>query len=125
MKKFIIAAFAMLAVVVCIAAQRHYSEELKESKAYVEYNIPNVTSGTMSIYNVDRLHAFMPYDVREKTRLAYMDIVSDPRQDFCYSGVRVKRTANTWEFYYGGASVIVRNATDEELSMIFNMPDII
>ena len=128
MKKVILSILILLSVVLCVAAKRvtiHYTEELKDSKAYVEYNIPNVTTGEMGIYNVDRIFCLMPYDVQEKMVLAYRDIINDSRAEFTYGGVKVKHSDTTWEFYYNGASVVVNNATASELDLIFRMRDVI
>lgn len=103
----------------------NYTEELKSSKAFVEYNIPNITDGSMMLYQFDKIFCLMPYDIQEKMVLAFREIVCDPRSDFSYAGVKVKHTDTTWEFYYNGAYVIVRGATNSELTGIFRMRDVI
>ena len=128
MKKVFLSILIVLSVVVCVAAKRvstHYTEELKASKAYVEYSIPNITDGAMMLYQVDRLFCLMPYDVQEKMVLAFRDIIYNPRPEFTYGGVNVKHTDTTWEFYCNGASVVVRGATESELSSIFRIRDVI
>lgn len=128
MKKVVLSLLVVLSTVVCIAAKRiqvNYSEELKASKAYVEYNIPNITDGAMMLYQVDRLFCLMPHDVQEKMVLAFRDIIYNPRSEFTYGGVKVKHTDTTWEFYCNGASVVVRGATESELSSIFRIRDVI
>ena len=67
-----------------------------------------------------KIYALMPQDVKEQAEIAYNDIVSKNKSDFHYVGVRVKHTETTWEFYYNGAKIIVRNATRAELNEIFN-----
>ena len=128
MKKVVLSLLVVLSTAVCIAAKRiqaNYTEELKASKAYVEYNIPNITDGAMMLYQVDRLFCLMPHDVQEKMVLAFRDIIYNPRSEFTYGGVKVKHTDTTWEFYCNGASVVVRGATESELSSIFRMRDVI
>lgn len=128
MKKVVLSLLVVLSTVVCIAAKRiqvNYTEELKASKAYVEYSIPNITDGAMMLYQVDRLFCLMPYDVQEKMVLAFRDIIYNPRPEITYGGVKVKHTDTTWEFYCNGASVVVRGATESELSSIFRMRDVI
>ena len=128
MKKVVLSLLVVFSTVVCIAAKRiqaNYTEELKASKAYVEYNIPNITDGAMMLYQVDRLFCLMPHDVQEKMVLAFRDIIYNPRSEFTYGGVKVKHTDTTWEFYCNGASVVVRGATESELSPIFRIRDVI
>ena len=128
MKKVVLSLLVVLSTVVCIAAKRiqvNYTEELKASKAYVEYNIPNITDGAMMLYQVDRLFCLMPHDVQEKMVLAFRDIIYNPRSEFTYGGVKVKHTDTTWEFYCNGASVVVKGATESELSSIFRIRDVI
>jgi hypothetical protein len=128
MKKLVLSLLVVLSTVVCIAAKRiqvNYTEELKASKAYVEYNIPNITDGAMMLSQVDRLFCLMPYDVQEKMVLAFRDIIYNPKPEFTYGGVKVKHTDTTWEFYCNGASVVVRGATESELSSIFRIRDVI
>lgn len=128
MKKVVLSLLVVFSTVVCITAKRiqaNYTEELKASKAYVEYNIPNITDGAMMLYQVDRLFCLMPHDVQEKMVLAFRDIIYNPRSEFTYGGVKVKHTDTTWEFYCNGASVVVRGATESELSSIFRIRDVI
>ena len=128
MKKVFLSILIVLSVVGGVAAKRvstHYTEELKAFKAYVEYSIPNITDGAMMLYQVDRLFCLMPYDVQEKMVLAFRDIIYNPRSEFTYGGVKVKHTDTTWEFYCNCASVVVRGATESELSSIFRIRDVI
>lgn len=118
MKKFFLVAFIALTTVICVASTVANNAAI-ESDATVEYVIPNVTFGTMSLENVSKIFALMPGDVLEKCAEAYDDIVSNPKQVFTYGGVRVKRTGSDWEFNYQGASVKVHGATNEELNQIF------
>lgn len=89
------------------------------SNATVDYVIPNITSGSIKLDHFRKIYNLMPSDIHKQAAMAFDDIVNNPRSDFKYAGVRVKHTASTWEFYYKGGSVIVRNATDAELQSIF------
>ncbi len=89
------------------------------SDATVEYVIPNITSGSIKLDHFRKIYNLMPNDIHQQAAMAFHDIANNPKSDFRYAGVRIKHTANTWEFYYKGGSVIVRNASDAELKSIF------
>lgn len=98
------------------------SSEIKTnpaSDATVEYVIPNITSGSIKLDHFRKIYNLMPNDIHQQAAMAFHDIANNPKSDFRYAGVRIKHTANTWEFYYKGGSVIVRNASDAELKSIF------
>lgn len=122
MKKFFLAALVALTAVIGVSAAANSSKAEPVSDATVEYVIPHITSGSMQLQHVHKLFDLMPYDIQEKAAMAYNDIVTDTRSEFVYGGVRVKHTDTTWEFYYKGGSVIVRNATPAELLDIFRVP---
>jgi hypothetical protein len=86
----------------------------------VEYVIPNIISGSIQLDQFKKIFALMPQDIKEQAEIAYSDIISKDKSDFHYAGVRVKHTDTTWEFYYNGAKIIVKNATKAELNEIFN-----
>jgi hypothetical protein len=89
------------------------------SDATVEYVIPNITSGSIKLDHFRKIYNLMPNDIHQQAAMAFHDIANNPKSGFRYAGVRIKHTANTWEFYYKGGSVIVRNASDAELKSIF------
>ncbi len=89
------------------------------SDATVEYVIPNITSGSIKLDHFRKIYNLMPNDIHQQAAMAFHDIANNPKSDFRYAGVRIKHTADTWEFYYKGGSVIVRNASDAELKSIF------
>lgn len=121
MKKFIFAALLALTTIICVSATTaSNSETTNSSNATVEYVIPNIISGSIQLDQFKKIYALMPQDVKEQAEIAYNDIVSKNKSDFHYAGVRVKHTETTWEFYYNGGKIIVRNATRAELNEIFN-----
>ena len=129
MKKFFITVFITLATVisltsaVCVASNINDPQTVSDNpNAVVEYSIPNITSGSMKLSHFEKIFNMMPYDIQEKSVMAFNEIIVNQKPEFTYCGVKVKHTANTWEFYYSGASVIVRNATDSYLTSIFQMP---
>ena len=131
MKKFFIAVFITLATVitltsaVCVASNINDPQKVSDNpNAVVEYNIPNITSGTMKLSHFEKIFNMMPYDIQEKSVMAFNEIIVKETPEFTYCGVKVKHTADTWEFYYNGASVIVRNATNADLLAIFRTPAI-
>mgnify|MGYP003295451125 CR=1 FL=1 len=125
MKKVLLAALITLASVFGVSTVvSATSNQQAPSKGYVEYNIPNITSGTMMFTHVEKIFDMMPLDVREKCVLAYRDIIQKKPKDFIYCGVRVKHPDElTWEFYYQGASLIVRDVTSSELTQMFTIND--
>lgn len=125
MKKVLLAALITLASVLGVSTVvSATSNQQAPSKGYVEYNIPNITSGTMMFTHVEKIFAMMPYDVKEKCVLAYRDIIRNEAKDFTYCGVRVKHPDEfTWEFYYQGASLIVNDVTPSELTDMFTIND--
>lgn len=129
MKKFFITVFIALTTIitltsaVCIASNINDPQTVSDNPdAVVEYNIPGITSGIMQLSHFEKIFNMMPYDIQEKSVLAFRDIVYNPKPEFTYGGVKVKHTDNTWEFYYNGASVVVKNATVSDLTCIFQMP---
>jgi hypothetical protein len=121
MKKIIFAALLALTTIICVSATTaSNSETSNSSNATVEYVIPNIISGSIQLDQFKKIYALMPQDVKEQAEIAYNDIVSKNKSDFHYVGVRVKHTETTWEFYYNGGKIIVRNATRAELNEIFN-----
>ena len=129
MKNFFITVLIVLATVItltsaiCVASNINDPQTVSDNpNAVVEYNIPNITSGTMKLSHFEKIFNMMPYDIQEKSVMAFNEIIVNQKPEFTYCGVNVKHTANTWEFYYSGASVIVRNATDSDLHAIFNLP---
>ena len=92
---------------------------LKDSKATIEYSIPNFISGTLDLKHFEMIYRLIPDEIAIKCNLAFGEIVNRPEKQFTYSGVKIKHTDTTWEFYYGGASIIVRNATYQELYNLF------
>jgi hypothetical protein len=67
----------------------------------------------------------LPSEIQVKANQAYADITrkAETQSQFTYAGVKVKRTSTTWEFYYKGASIIVRNATNKDLFDLFGERD--
>jgi hypothetical protein len=124
MKKIILAALVALAAVIGVSAAANSSKAEPVSDATVEYVIPHITSGSMQLQHFHKLFDLMPYDIQQQAIMAYNDIVTDIRSEFVYGGIRVKHTDTTWEFYYKGGSIIVRNATSAELLNIFRAPAI-
>lgn len=126
MKKFLITTVIVLTAIVGLSAAAFASIPTASNNpnAVVEYNIPGITSGTMQLSHFEKLFKMMPYDIQEKSVMAFNEIIVKQQAEFTYSGVKVKRTQNTWEFRYQGASVIVRNATDSDLLNIFRLPTI-
>lgn len=123
MKKFLITAFIALTTVVCVSATvANLPTSTNNPNAVVEYNIPGITSGSMQLSHFEKIYCLMPYDIQEKSVMAFNEIIVSKKSEFTYCGVKVKHTGNTWEFYYGGSSVIVRNATDSDLRNIFHLP---
>ena len=125
MKKFLITAFIALTTVICVSATvANIPVATDNPNATVEYNIPNITSGSMQLSHFEKIYYLMPSDIQNKSLMAFNDIINKNKSEFVYCGVKVKHTENTWEFYYQGASVIVRNATDADLLKIFRTPSI-
>ena len=139
MKKIIFAALVAIASVVSVssvvAANRSnanssavetipfYEEvlQLTDSKATIEYKIPNIISGTMDLKHFERIYRLLPNEIRKQAMAAYYEVSSKNQSQFTYAGVRVKHNLNdnTWEFHYRGASIIVRDATPDELYKLF------
>ena len=129
MKKFFITVFIVLATIitltsaVCIASNINDPQTVSDNpNAVVEYNIPGITTGSMKLSHFEKIYNMMPYDIQEKSVMAFRDIVYNAKPEFTYGGVKVKHTDNTWEFYYKGASIVVKNATVSDLTCIFQMP---
>lgn len=129
MKKFFITVFIALTTIitltsaVCIASNINDPQTVSNNpNAVVEYNIPGITTGSMQLSHFEKIFNMMPYDIQEKSVLAFRDIVYNPKPEFTYGGVKVKHTDNTWEFYSNGASIVVKNATVSDLTCIFQMP---
>ena len=120
MKKIIISALVALSAVICFSAKASDSSNNQaDSNASVEYLIPGITSGSIKLQHVQKIYCLMPNDIKEKSSAAYRDIINNGRSEFVYGGVKVKHTATTWEFYYKGGAIIVRNASPSELDQFF------
>ena len=131
MKKIIITCLAALAAIISVSAadsQEKSSENvipgvlyLSDCKATIEYNVPNIVSGSLDLKHFEKIYRLIPSEIQLKARMAYNDVIgkAETRSQFTYAGVKVKHTDTTWEFYYKGASLIVRNATNKDLFDLF------
>lgn len=96
---------------------------LTDCKATIEYSIPCIISGTIDLKDFEKIYRLIPSNITSKCQAAFYEISSRPEREFTYGGVKIKHTDTTWEFYYGGASLIVRNATHKDLYYIFGESD--
>lgn len=92
---------------------------LQNSKATIEYSIPNFISGTLDLKHFEKIYRLVPDEIAVKCTHAYYEVSNRSERQFTYGGVKVKHTDTTWEFYYAGVSIIVRNATSKELDYLF------
>ena len=135
MKKIILTCLVALAAIVSVSAANSqqksseftypYALFLSDCKATVEYNVPNIISGSIELKNFEKIYRLLPHEIQDKARLAYNDVIerAENHSQFTYAGVKVKHTSTTWEFYYKGASIIVRNATNKDLFDLFGERD--
>lgn len=87
----------------------------------IEYNIPNVTSGTMNLAHAKKIFAMMPCDIQEQSVMAFRDITSKNSRSFDYNGVHITHPSDSvWTFTYNGAKITV-NASIGELTTFFQM----
>lgn len=129
MKKFKILAIAIVAIIgsIAIGTVMSASNTIEETPitGNIEYNIPNITSGTMNLAHAQKIFTMMPYDVKEQSVLAFRDITSKNSKSFDYNGVRITHPSDsTWTFTYNGAKITV-NASIGALTTFFQMPPVI
>ena len=121
MKKLFFAGIIAFVTVLCVSATTiAESSSLDKYEGYIEYNIPNITSGTMTLEQFETIFRLRPDDIQKQAKKAFEEITSIQVKSFTYGGVQVKHPyGSSWEFYFKGASVKVTDASYEELSEIF------
>ena len=124
MKRFFISALVALSAALCISATVANANDSQPSDATVEYVIPGITTGSISLNHFHRIFDLMPDDIQLQAVMAFNHIISNGRSEMVYGGVKVKHPASdTWEFSYKGNSVVVRNASESQLREIFTISE--
>ena len=134
MKKIILTCLVARAAMVSVSAANSHESSTQSyppvtfvtnTRATVEYNVPNIISGDLTLIQFEKIYRLLPSEIQVKANQAYADITrkAETQSQFTYAGVKVKHTSTTWEFYYKGASIIVRNATNKDLFDLFGERD--
>lgn len=124
MKRFIISALVALSAAICISSTVANANDYQPSDATVEYAIPGITTGSISLNHFHKIFDLMPDDIQIQAVKAFNDIINDGRSELVYGGVKVKHpAADTWEFLYKGNSIVVKNASESQLREVFTMPE--
>lgn len=127
MKKIFFAAAVSLVTVFCVSAtvfNNSSSDEttsVSQSNAEIEYSISETINGSMPLARFTTIYNLLPADIQKAMRESYKSISAKKKSQFYYCGVLVKHYNDTWEFHHSGCSIIVRNASEEELDEIFEI----
>ena len=125
MKKIFFAVAVSLVTVFCVSAtvidnsNSNETASVSQSDAKIEYSISDTIKGSMPLTRFETIYNLLPDDIQKAMRDSYNSISAKKKSQFYYCGVLVKHNNDTWEFHHSGCSVIVRNASPEELNEIF------
>lgn len=109
MKKFI-TFFAIVLIGICaIATAFTTSNAATNQDSYIEYNITDYFTGSISMDHATQIYKLLPLDIQDAIITAYYSVSTDSRSNFTYNDVKVKHVNNDWYFDYKGNSIIAHN----------------
>ena len=109
MKKFI-TFFAIALISTCtIVTAFTTSNASTNQDSYIEYNITDYFTGSISVDHATQIYKLLPLDIQDAIITTYYAVSTDSRSNFTYNDVKVRHVNNDWYFNYKGNSIIAHN----------------
>lgn len=109
MKKFI-TFFAITLISICVIVTAFTtSNAVTNQDSYIEYNITDCFTGSISMDHATQIYKLLPLDIQDAIITAYYAVSTDSRSSFAYNDVKVRHVNKDWYFDYKGNSIIAHN----------------